>query len=625
MRSDLEAVKRTIAPKSSLRVAILAAVALVVILVVGATFWFTRHQSGQTRTFPDVKLTQLTANAPENQVTGGSISPNGKLLAYTDDQGVHVKAIGADESQTLALPKTDAKLAWQTVAWFPDNDKFVVNSHAASKNSTEWSSADSTIWLFSTRGDAPRKLRDNGFASSVSPDGKLIAFSAGKSSWGDSELWVMPPNGEARKLYESQQGLCCLTFFPDSKRVGYIVQTGSGEVAISRELKSGPPSVWVPASEWKQMGDGTFLPDGRWLYSDPCTNKERTDASWNYWVERRDPRTGKIIEPPRRITNLFGFCMFGPSSSADGKRLAFLRMSNRNASHVADLQAGGTRLANSRRVTLEEGGEDAAIDWTADGKSLILIHNRMDHYTLLKQAIDTDTPAPITTSQKSLLENAIVSPDQMWVIIQVYPVGSEDNFQTTVKVMRVAIAGGTPELIFSMRNGSTISCAKYLSNLCVVAEESSDRKSMIVNSFDPIKGRGSEIMRFDLGHYAKTGLSIGNRSLLCDISADGTRLAIVRGSSAPVEIYSLRGKRLGMTPPLGDVSQIYWAADRNGLFVSRHLNDGTELVHVALNGSTHSLWKSHGESCFGRPSPDGRHIAIFDSQETVNMWMMENF
>jgi hypothetical protein len=259
MRADLEAVKRTIAPKSALQIGILVAVALVVILVVGATFWFARHQSSQTGTFSDVKLTQLTANAPENQVTGGTLSPDGKRLAYTDDQGVHVKVIGADESQTLALPKTDAKLAWQTVAWFPDNDKFVVNSHAASKNSSEWSSADSTIWLFSTRGDAPHKLGDNGFASSVSPDGELIAFSAGNSSWGDSELWVMPPNGEARKLYEKsegQQGLCCLTFFPDRKRAGYIVGTSSGEVAISRELKNGSPSVWVPAAEWRKMGDG---------------------------------------------------------------------------------------------------------------------------------------------------------------------------------------------------------------------------------------------------------------------------------------------------------------------------------------------------------------------------------
>lgn len=624
MRADLQAVKRTIEPKTSLRVAMLAAM---VIIVGGGALWLARNQSGQTRTFPDVKLTQLTANAPENQVTGGTISPDGKLLAYTDDQGVHVKVIGTDESQTLALPKTDVKLAWQTVAWFPDNLKFVVNSHPASQNSTEWSSAATTIWLFSTRGEAPRKLRNNGFASSVSPNGGLIAFSAGKSPWGDSELWVMPPNGEARKLYESegQQGLCCLTFFPDNKRAGYIVQTDSSEVAISRDLKSGSLGVWVPAGEWRQMGDGTFLPDGRWLYSDPCNGKERSDGSWNYWVERRDLLTGKIIEPPRKITNLFGFCMADPSSTADGKRVAFLRMSNRNASYVADLEAGGMRVTNPKRVTMEEVGEDAAIDWTADGKTLIMIHNRTDHYILLKQAIDSDAPEPISLGRDELLENAIVSPDQKWIILQVYPLGGEDNFKTTVKLMRLPIAGGTPELIFSMRNGSTISCAKPPSKLCVVAEETLDRKTMIVTSFDPIKGRGSEIMRFDLGIYSKSGVSIGNRSLLCDVSANGKRLAIARGPSAPVEIFSLAGKRVRTTPAFGDISQISWAADTRSFFVTRHLYGGAELLHVALNGRTHSLWKSHGEACFGRPSPDGRHIAIFDSQQTANMWMLENF
>jgi len=626
LRADLETIQREIAPTYRLRKWMVAAGVIGAALIAAAIFWFARRQSSQTHTFSDVKLTQLTANAPENQVTGGNISPDGKLLAYTDDLGVHVKTIGTDESRILAPPKTDTKLLWQIIAWLPDNDRFLVNGHAVSENATEWSSASTSIWLFSARGDFPRKLRDNAIASSVSPDGKQIAFAANWTRVGDSELWVTAPNGEqAHKLYQSDEpaGLCCLTFFPDRERAGYIVQGDSGDIAMSLDLKGGPPSVWVPASEWKNIGNGTFLSDGRWLYADPC-GKERADAPCSFWTVRRDFRTGNIIDAPKRIMTLVGFSMFGLTSSADGKRVAFLRASNRNASYVANLEAGGTRITDSRRVTLEETGEDAAIDWTADSKTLILVHNRAEHYTVLKQAIDSNTAERVTPREEGALENAIISPDQKWVLLQVYPSGGEPNFRTTVKVMRVPITGGTPELIFSMHNGSSISCAQPPSTMCVVAEETSDRKTMVVTSFDPIKGRGAELVRFDLGSYAKNGIAIGMSAVLCDVSPDGKLLAISRGSSAPIEIYSLHGHRLGITPAIDKMS-LLWAADKKGFFVARHLYDGTELLHITLKGRTSRLWKSHDEAGWARPSPDGRYLAIFDSQQTANMWMMENF
>ena len=626
IRAELEAIKHELVTKSSLRRWMLAGGAIAAMLITLAFLWYAKRAGLSPQRAPDVKLTQLTANAPENQVTGGNISPDGKLLAYTDGLGVHVKTIGTDESRTLALPATGAKWIWQTIAWFPDNDRFLVNGRAVSANLPDWSSLGTSIWLFSARGSPPQKLRDNAVASSVSTDGEQLAFGTNNTAFGDSELWVMSPNGErARKVYQSDAGVgvCCLTLFPDGERGGYIVQADTGDFTMSLDLKGGPPSVWVPADEWDRKGDGTFLPDGRWLYSDPC-GKERADAPCNFWTERRDFRTGKLVEPPKRITTLVGFAMFGASSSADGKRVAFLRASNRNASYVADLEAGGTRVTNSRRVTLEETGEDGAIHWTADSKTLILVHNRADHYTILKQAIDSDTPEPITPTEEGAIENAIVSPDQKWAILQVYPLGGTPDFRTIVKVMRVPITGGTPEPIFSMHNGSSISCVQPPSTMCVVAEESSDRKTMIVTAFDPVKGRGPELARFDLGRYAKSGVALGMSAVLCDISPDGKLLAISRGSSAPIEIYSLHGQRVGITPGIDKITLV-WAADKTGFFIARHLYDGTELLHVALNRQTHSLWKSHGESCYGVPSPDGRRIAIFDSQSTTNMWMMENF
>jgi len=177
-----------------------------------------------------------------------------------------------------------------------------------------------------------------------------------------------------------------------------------------------------------------------------------------------------------------------------------------------------------------------------------------------------------------------------------------------------------------MRNGSLISCARPPSKLCVVSEESPDRKSMVIKAFDPVGGRGAELDRFDLAPDSKDWID-SDHLHLCWISPDGTRLAIARSPQGPIEIHSLHGQPTQIIPTKGldKLAILTWAADAKGLFVSRHLYDGGELVYVELGGRTHSLWRSHGGRCSGRPSPDGRHIAISDSEQSTNIWMMENF
>jgi hypothetical protein len=57
-----------------------------------------------------------------------------------------------------------------------------------------------------------------------------------------------------------------------------------------------------------------------------------------------------------------------------------------------------------------------------------------------------------------------------------------------------------------------------------------------------------------------------------------------------------------------------WSANQKGLFVTRKAQNVTSLRKCIGN-----------ETCFGFPSPDGRHLAIIDRNQSNNMWMMENF
>ena len=81
-----------------------------------------------------------------------------------------------------------------------------------------------------------------------------------------------------------------------------------------------------------------------------------------------------------------------------------------------------------------------------------------------------------------------------------------------------------------------------LSNLCVIAERSDDRKQMIVTGFDPLKGRVRELARFDVD----PALDVNVENLICVLSPDGTRLATASGPNGPIKIYSLR---ITVSPP----------------------------------------------------------------------------
>ena len=74
-----------------------------------------------------------------------------------------------------------------------------------------------------------------------------------------------------------------------------------------------------------------------------------------------------------------------------------------------------------------------------------------------------------------------------------------------------------------------------------------------------------------------------------------------------------------------------WSADQKGFFVTRKGQGGNELLYLDIQGRATSLRKCGGGTggagggCEGFPSPDGRHLAIVDRDQSNNMWMMENF
>lgn len=604
----------------------LAVVVVVVVIVAGAGFFrFYKRPSPPTSSNP--KPRQLTINSVEIPVTSGAISPDGKYLAYADAKGTHIQLVDTGETLTVPQPEPlkSEDVNWEVVSnsWFPDSTAFVVNAHPAGEGESPWSSQTSSIWVVSVLGGPPRKLRDGALAWSVFPDSSSIAFATNNGKRGDREVWSMTRTGQqAHKLFDINENssISGLQWAQNGQRAIYIRTDEAGDALVSRDRSGGTLTTLLPPSELNNVNDVSWLPDGRLLYS--MSEPQAIGDTCNFWTVRLDPRTGQTIEKAKRLTNWTGSCLDHPSVTKDGKHLAFRQSSAQRTGYVADLEAGGTRILKPRQFTSPE-GENVVADWTSDGKTAILALNRGDHYAVYKQLLKADVAEPIVASAANgLLESAQVSPDDKWVIIQVYPLPGSPSAPTPL--MRVPITGGSPELIFLVPPGSGFTCARPPASLCALAEPSMDRKQLVVTAFDPVKGRrGTELARFDRQPHLRE-----NFQPLCGISPDGARLATGRGPEGPIEILSLQGQHAQVihVPGLHDMRLLSWDGEGRGLFVINGIKDGTVLQHVDLQGRAQVLWKcAGGQQCDFSPSPDGRHLAILDRQLSANMWMMENF
>jgi eukaryotic-like serine/threonine-protein kinase len=295
------------------------AVSVVCVIALAATFtWIMRSRNPIVPS--ELKQRQLTSNSVGNAVASGAISPDGKYLAYVDSLGVHVQLIASGDTQTISQPESlDANAAWSIASWFPDSTSFLANATVPG--------GSTSIWMVSLFGRAPRRIRDDATAWSISPDGSQIAFTAVTGVFGSREIWLMTKEGEQeRKLFpatDENSGFARVAWSPDGKHVGYLKfhqMSDSYEGSIeTRDLNGGPPTVLVTSF---LLHDFYWLPDGRVVYSLGEGSATASD-NCNLWAVQVNAATGAPVDPPRRLTNWAGFNLDHLSASSDGKRLVF--------------------------------------------------------------------------------------------------------------------------------------------------------------------------------------------------------------------------------------------------------------------------------------------------------------
>ena len=588
----------------------------------------------------ELRVQQLTTNSVDNPIYHAVISPHGNYLAYGDAAGIHLKVIGTGESHLLPKPPAlSADDVWFPVAWFPDGTRILAAGQAQV----------TSAWSIPIVGGAACRLRGNAMPYSISPDGSLIAFTAGNNlisphnrpSLMSSEVWVMGPRGEnGRRIIGRESG----TYFgsvqwsPDGKRIAYrklsLATPAFAEYTLeTRDLAGEAPSV-VVSSRQSHFLTGVTLDvgftdnfcwtrNGRIIYAvhEPAPNHRDR----NLWAIDVDSRTGKADGRPRRLTSLAGFQMDSLSLTADGSRLMFESGSDQSNVYVGRILPGGN-LESPRRLTFDQ-RYNSPYAWIPDSKAVIFRSDRTGRFSIYKQALDAQEAELIPTGSDSIAV-ARMSPGGRWLLYTTFANVNYPDQSELTRVMRVPIGGGAPELLFDTEATDVgISCGIPAGTACLISQTDPKKRQVRLQTFDPATGKRRPI--FEVA-------ALPERSVNWTISPDGSHIAMTGvDPQGRVEIRSLTGRieraieMKGWPHPLF----VEWAADGRavnvehfGLISSPSGPIGVTLLRVNLDGKVQPLWDTKaGRHVWGISSPDGRYLAIRAPAVERNAWMIENF
>ncbi|MGO9339443.1 MAG: LpqB family beta-propeller domain-containing protein [Terracidiphilus sp.] len=549
---------------------------------------------------------QLTHDPEETRLMGTAISPDGRYIAYVNQNGLHLNKIENGEIHDVAVPDELRTRLW-TVGWFPDGERLVFTADSDAEGSM--------IWVTTIFGGTPHKLRSDGKEPAVSPDGRLIAFITGKKH----EIWVMGADGDNphRVLTDENALFEGLAWSPNMQRLAYLANRGSPPVwsIETISLNGGPPTIVISDRQDKLSllweGDGRMIFD---RYEGSPSNFKA-----NLWSITTNLQTGARAGPATQITNWDEIMPYSPTVSHDGTRLAVVKVHVRDDVYFAELRDAGTRLVSPTRVTLSE-SQDFPGAWAPGSNAILFASNRTGRSQIFRQQLDQDTAEPLIEGPDDQSKPE-VSPDGQWILYwsSPYAVGGGPSAKT--RLMRLPIAGGSPELVLEVGAGTalTFHCPVRPGSACVLSRW--EEGQLIFYSLDPVDGKGKELARTKLGKSANVDWSI---------LSDGSTIAISSQDQLREKIrvlYLQDGSERNIPLPHGWlIWNVNWSADGKALFAAVQTT-GYFIARVELDGKTRVLLdrgRVHWLS-YPRVSPDGRFLAFSQRTFESNAWLLENF
>ena len=606
---------------------LLAAVGFLLAAVAGVAWLLERRRHAQT----ELAERQITANPPEDWVTGAAISPDGKQIAYHDQTGLYLRSIDSGETHAVSLPE-GFQNRLLTLEWFPDGGKLL--AEAASPK-------DVDLWVITILGEAaPHLLYRQGLDSAISPDGRLIAFVRAND---EVAVWVGGINGEApRKLAEAEQDQSMVSpvWSPDGRWIAYVswrkASQGSWTSAIEvRPVGGGAAKALLSESSLPKSGSFCYVngwpapclrwsPDWRLLFfarqpAESPSGQEKYSL-WDVPVERR---TGEAAGKPERLAQWSDFYPMDLTITSDGKRLSFLKNRDWDDVYLGELAPDGASMKAPRRFTLDNRGIRSLDSWTLDSQAILFSSDRNGKAEVFRQGLKESVGEAVVKGPEDNY-NFVLSPDRSWMLY-VESTPATLNAPVPQRLMRRPAAGGSPEVVLEEPAGMSLDygCPLKPGSSCVLSQK--EGKDVVFYSLDPVRGKGEQVGKIEVDPIMFAGWNV---------SPDGSLLALVGGGDkhkGRIELLTLRDRTWHGVPVesgWGNLQSIAWAADGNSFFAaSWWLPDSFNLLHVTLNGKVKPLLPNGHRQWMTRPlpSPDGKYLAFEAHTLDSNVWMLEGF
>ena len=581
--------------------------AVAAVLLAGTSAgWHLGHRSSASVRFTERRLTGNPENDP---ILSATLSADGKYLAFADRAGLFLRVVGTGETHPVALPDS---FEASYLNWFPDGSHVLITR-------TSSPSEKSSLWKASVFGGSPLKLADNADRGAVSPDGSNIIFLRGE--YGREEIWQMQSDGQqARKvLGQAGDNIQSAVWSPDNRHIAFLRtvyihgwEDPEASLGICDPVTNKTSYILSSA---RLHGPLVWALDGRLIYSlgEPPPNQNDS----NLWAIKVDARGNQTWGQPERLTN-------GPDAkvsagiSADGRHLLFLRWAGAPQVYVAEVKADGAGLGTPHRLSLDE-RRNMPFAWTPDSKSVIFASDRDGAFHIFKQSIDQPAPDLLIGGDKNV-QGARLIPDGSEILYLLNPSPTDADRRT--RLMRVPLSGGTPQLVLTELGINNVQCARLPSTVCIFGKSSSS--GLVFMTFDPATGKENEFTRIEDPEWYYHNWTL---------SPDGSTLAISKKhrtqEPASIRLLPVAGgteRTISIQPWFG-VTYMDWAADGHSLWVHASSAAGTQtLLNVDLQGKAKPvLQESEMELGWAIPSPDGRHVAIWEASSSSNAWLLEDF